>query len=116
MTLKDLINKANSLVPKISYQEYAKKPKEYLLIDVREGMEIEETGSIPNSINIPRGLIEMRGIPSNDNSDLDFNTPMIVYCGGGSRASLAGRTLKEIGFKHVYNLQGGYRGWKDCSA
>ena len=30
-------------------------------------------------------------------NDLNSNTPIVVYCGGGSRASLAGKTLKEIG-------------------
>ena len=40
------------------------------------------------------------------------NTPIVVYCGGGSRASLAGKTLIELGFKNVQNLEGGFRGWK----
>ena len=39
----------------------------------------------------------------------------MVYCGGGSRASLAGKVLKEMGFKNVYNLEGGYRGLKEFS-
>ena len=46
---------------------------------------------------------------------LDANTPIIVYCGGGSRASLAGKTLIELGFKNVQNLEGGFRGWKEFS-
>ena len=43
------------------------------------------------------------------------DTSIVVYCGGGSRASLAGKTLKDLGFKNIYNLEGGYRGWKDSS-
>ena len=39
----------------------------------------------------------------------------VVYCGGGSRASLAGKTLIELGFKNVQNLEGGFRGWKEFS-
>ena len=40
----------------------------------------------------------------------------LVYCGGGSRASLAGKTLKEIGFTSVQNLEGGFRGFKKFSS
>ena len=115
MTLKDLIEEAHTLVPKISCKNFAKNSDKYFLIDVREGTEIAETGSIANAVNIPRGLIEMKLAPTNDHRGLNANTPIIVYCGGGSRASLAGKTLIELGFKNVQNLEGGFRGWKEFS-
>jgi rhodanese-related sulfurtransferase len=86
------------------------------VIDVRDGTEIAETGSIANAVNIPRGLIEMKLTPNNPDKSLNANTPIIVYCGGGSRASLAGKTLIELGFKNVQNLEGGFRGWKEFSS
>ena len=115
MTLKDLIAEAHTLVPKVSCANFAKNSENYFVIDVREGTEISETGSIANAVNIPRGLIEMKLAPTNDNKGLNANTPIIVYCGGGSRASLAGKTLIELGFKNVQNLEGGFRGWKEFS-
>jgi rhodanese-related sulfurtransferase len=48
-----------------------------------------------------------------DDNSLKAETPIVVYCGGGSRASLAGKTLQELGFKNVKNLEGGFRGWKE---
>ena len=57
----------------------------------------------------------MKVAPSVDAKDLNINSPTVVYCGGGSSASLAGKVLKEMGFKNVYNLEGGYRGWKEFS-
>ena len=114
MTLKELIEEAHKVVPKISCKIYAKNPNEYFVIDVREETEIRETGIIDNAVNIPRGLIEMKLSPSG-NQGLNADTPIIVYCGGGSRASLAGKTLIELGFKNVQNLEGGYRGWKEFS-
>ena len=116
MTLKDLIAQAHTVVPKISCQSFLENSEKYFVIDVREGTEILETGSIANAINIPRGLIEMKLAPTNDDKRLNANTPIIVYCGGGSRASLAGKTLMELGFKNVQNLEGGYRGWKELSS
>ena len=116
MTLKDLIEEAHRIVPKVSCESFAKNSEKYFVIDVREGTEIVETGSIANAVNIPRGLIEMKLAPTNDGQGLNANTPIIVYCGGGSRASLAGKTLIELGFKNVENLEGGFRGWKDFSS
>tara|TARA_B100001093_G_scaffold420846_1_gene412907 strand:- start:695 stop:1108 length:414 start_codon:yes stop_codon:yes gene_type:complete len=115
MNLKNLIADAHSIIPKISCDEFIVNANDYLVIDVREGTEIAETGSIPNAINIPRGLIEMKLSPSNEDKSLNADTSIVVYCGGGNRASLAGRTLKDLGFKNIYNLEGGYRGWSDFS-
>lgn len=44
---------------------------------------------------------------------LDKNTPVYVYCEDGDRSRTAARILcREMGFKHVYNLQGGLREWE----
>ena len=116
MILKDLIAEAHTIVPKVSCGGFEKNSEKYFVIDVREGTEIAETGSIANAVNIPRGLIEMKLAPTNNDKGLNANTPIIVYCGGGSRASLAGKTLIELGFKNVQNLEGGFRGWKEFSS
>ena len=111
--LKHLIDLAHGVVPKITCEEFALDQKKFLIIDVREGSEIKDTGAIDGALNIPRGLIEMKLTPNED--DLNADTPIVVYCGGGSRASLAGKTIKDIGFTNVQNLEGGFRGWKEFS-
>tara|TARA_B110000438_G_scaffold145680_1_gene140230 strand:+ start:174 stop:521 length:348 start_codon:yes stop_codon:yes gene_type:complete len=111
--LKHLIDSAHAVVPKITCKEFALNQDQFLIIDVREGSEIKDTGAIENAVNIPRGLIEMKLAP--DENELHADTAIVVYCGGGSRASLAGKTLKEIGFNNVQNLEGGFRGWKEFS-
>lgn len=105
--LADLINEAHLVVPKIQCQELADNKDVLMLIDVRESSEIEETGSIDGAVNIPRGLIEMRLSP--DDKSLKAEMPIVVFCGGGSRAALAGVTLQKLGFKNVKNLEGGFR-------
>ena len=102
-TLTDLINKANEQVPKILCSELADNMDSFTLIDVREPTEIEETGSIVGATNVPRGLVEMKLSPSDQT--MNENTPIVVFCGGGSRAALAGNTLMELGFKNIYNLE-----------
>ena len=61
-SLKNLISLAHEVVPKISCKEFTANQKQFLIIDVREGNEIQETGTIAGALNIPRGLIEMNQI------------------------------------------------------
>ena len=112
-TLADLINEAHIVVPKIQCEKLVDNNEALMLIDVRESSEIEETGSIDGAVNIPRGLIEMKLSPNDESMKAEM--PIVVFCGGGSRAALAGATLKELGFKNVKNLEGGFRGWKNFS-
>ena len=46
---------------------------------------------------------------------LDKNKPVYAYCLVGGRSSAAAARLKELGFKEVYNLQGGIKAWKEAS-
>ena len=112
-TLADLVKEAHMNVPKIKCEELVGNKDAMMLIDVRESSEIEETGSIDGAVNIPRGLIEMKLSPNDESMKADM--PIVVFCGGGSRAALAGATLRELGFKNVKNLEGGFRGWKNFS-
>ena len=42
---------------------------------------------------------------------LDKNKPVMVYCHSGGRSGKAAGMLKDMGFKEVYDLKGGYSGW-----
>ena len=42
----------------------------------------------------------------------DRTTPILVYCGTGSRSAFAARTLEELGYEDVTNLDGGIVEWK----
>ena len=55
--LKDLIDLAHEDVPKITCDEFTLNQDQFLIIDVREGSEIKETGAIDSAVNVPRGLI-----------------------------------------------------------
>ena len=85
-----------------------------VIIDVREESEVHSLGIIKNAIHIPRGLLEFTLVPNSSNNPvkIDENTKILVYCAGGYRSALAAKTLKDLGFKNVYNL-GGYSEWID---
>jgi rhodanese-related sulfurtransferase len=42
---------------------------------------------------------------------LDKKKPVAVYCRSGMRSANAANILKEMGFKKIYNLDGGYLAW-----
>jgi Rhodanese-related sulfurtransferase len=57
---KDYLDEANAVVPKITIEEAMAHHNagDALFIDVRDGREIAETGTIAGALHIPRGFIE----------------------------------------------------------
>ena len=43
----------------------------------------------------------------------DLNAPLILYCGGGYRSALAADNLQKMGYKNVFSMDGGIRGWRE---
>lgn len=44
---------------------------------------------------------------------LDKNEPVYVYCKKGGRSARAAKILAEMGFKKIYDLQGGITNWEE---
>ena len=113
-TIQEIIQEAFSEVPTIT-PEKAKEEQDNgaLIIDTREINDLALTGKVKNSIHIPRGLIEFQNKETNPNGIEGFtkDKKIILYCAAGSRAALAGKALKDIGFTDVYNL-GGFSDWQ----
>jgi rhodanese-related sulfurtransferase len=76
------------------------------LVDVRE-VEEYAAGRIPGAQHFCKGIIERdieAAIP-------DFNAEIVLYCGGGFRSALAAESLQKMGYRRVFSLAGGWRGW-----
>ncbi|MBD9355841.1 rhodanese-like domain-containing protein [Methylomonas albis] len=41
----------------------------------------------------------------------DKNTPIYLYCEGGPMGNAAAKTLHELGYGHLSNLEGGAKAW-----
>lgn len=82
--------------------------KEFILLDVREPGEVS-AGKIEadDYMSIPRGLVEMQFI----RKVKDLDKPVVIYCLKGSRGALAAEALTDMGYKNIYNLQGGLLAW-----
>ena len=107
---------ANEIVPKIDVTEGIQKHKEgkSVFIDVRDGLEIQKSGTIEGALRIPRGFIEFAADPNTAhyNSALQKDADIVLVCGAGGMAALTGRTLIEMGYESVSNV-GGFSSWKD---
>ncbi len=105
-----LVDDAKSRIKEVGVQDVAtpisgKKP---VLIDVREESDWKE-GHAQGAIHLSRGIIELKiedRIP-------DLSTPIICYCGGGSRSALAVDSLQKMGYTNAASLIGGFKAWKD---
>jgi sulfur-carrier protein adenylyltransferase/sulfurtransferase len=78
------------------------------LLDVREKNEWDE-GHVPGAVHVPRGYLELRV----ENTLPDKEKPILLYCAGGVRSTLAAKTLQDMGYKDVTALEGGFTAWKD---
>lgn len=45
-------------------------------------------------------------------NQLDKEKPIAVYCASGGRSAKSAKKLTDLGFKKIYDLKAGYRGWK----
>ena len=113
-TVKDLLAAARAVVPTITPAEATKlvDNSDALIVDIRDGNEVAASGKAKGAVAVSRGLLEFRADPESSNHDPAFrkDRPIILYCGSGGRAALAGKTLLDMGFKDVRNL-GGFKDW-----
>ena len=89
------------------------KSKSAIFIDVRDSSDIKKTGTILDGLEIPRGLIEFVADEATPlyNENLKKDSEIILVCGVGGQAALAGKTLIEMGYKNVLNV-GGIPDWE----
>ena len=116
-TAMGYLEEANQIVPRIGADEAIAKHNadNVVIIDVRDGKAIDESGTIAGALRIPRGFIEFAADETTDfyNPALTKTTEILLVCGAGGMAALAGRTLREMGYENVTNI-GGFAAWKDA--
>lgn len=106
--LQNHINSLRTEVSEIQAQQLSQSD-EFLRIDVRENDEVE-SGLIPQSIHIPKGLLELKI----EEIAPEPERHIILYCAGGNRSLMAAQSLKQMGYKNVFSLSGGIKAWKDA--
>lgn len=113
-SVKEMLAAANGLVPRISPAEARTMiaAGTVLVVDVRDATELAATGKIAGALHVSRGMLEFKADPESPYHDpaFDRNRTVILYCASGGRSALAGKTLRDLGFRDVRNL-GGFTDW-----
>jgi rhodanese-related sulfurtransferase len=99
----------DQLVKKVSVEEFDKlrSAKTNVVLDVRSAKEFQ-AGHIPNAVNIDVNS------PDFDKkvAELDKSKTYLVHCAAGTRSAKACGKLETVGFKQLYDLPVGFRGWE----
>ena len=106
---KQIVGEAKSEIVQISTDELKSKMDsgtKFIIVDVRTEKEYQ-CGHVQNSVWIPRGKIEfvLQEITRDPEQEI------VVYCRSGGRSALSAFALNNVGFKKIYNLDGGFRKW-----
>lgn len=83
------------------------------LLDVRDAPELAN-GTIPGAVHASRGMLEFYADPSSPyhKPELNPDSRVILHCASGGRSALAAQTLRELGYKDVAHLDGGFKAWQ----
>ena len=115
-SVKEMLEAADAAVPRIAPAQARDMMAkgDTLVVDVRDAPELAQSGKVAGAVHVSRGMLEFRADPASPYHDKNFSKDktVILYCGSGGRAALAGKALKDLGYERVYNL-GGFKDWAD---
>jgi rhodanese-related sulfurtransferase len=113
-TFRDLCDEAKARIRETTPQEVQQRVEEpdrdWLLIDVREQDEYRG-GHLPGALGCGRGILEYHIADIEPNPDKEI----VLYCRGGMRSALAADSLRQMGYRNVHSMVGGFRRWSEES-
>jgi rhodanese-related sulfurtransferase len=115
-SVKQMMETANTAVPRVTpaqAREMIAKGNA-LVVDVRDGAEVNASGKVAGAVHVSRGMLEFRADPESPYHDKNFakDKTLILYCASGGRSALSAKTLKDLGYERVYNL-GAFKDWTE---
>ena len=121
MTIKssqELVNDALKEIKTLSAEQALELVKENKcsLVDIRDIRELDKEGRIQNSAHIPRGMLEFWMDPQSayfKNGKINMEKEIVLFCAGGLRSALAPKSLKDMGYKNVSHIEGGFSSMKN---
>ncbi|GMQ90510.1 MAG: molybdopterin-synthase adenylyltransferase MoeB [Gammaproteobacteria bacterium] len=78
------------------------------VIDVREADEVSQ-GSPVGAYRLGRAYLELRI----EDTVPDMDRTVLVMCGGGARSLFAAEAIKQLGYRDVRSVTGGFARWKN---
>lgn len=94
----------NKLVSPTDFKAYMDRFPAEQVVDVRTKSEIKKNGMIDGAKNIDFKASYFK----EEMGKLDKNAAVMVYCKSGKRSAQTVLVLKEMGFKKIYDMDGGF--------
>jgi sulfur-carrier protein adenylyltransferase/sulfurtransferase len=107
-SFRELLNQTKAQIDEVDPAEAERRLGTATFLDVRELDEFEQ-GMIPGAVFIPRGHLESQA----ENKLPKRDSPIVVYCAGGTRSVFAAKTLSDLGYTDVVSMAGGFGRWKN---
>jgi|TARA_B100001057_G_scaffold37658_1_gene34012 rhodanese-related sulfurtransferase len=87
-------------------------------IDIRDIRELKRDGRIPGALHAPRGMLEFWLDPASPYHKPEFimDKKLILFCASAWRSALAVKTLQDMGFENIAEMEGGFGEWKKRGA
>jgi phage shock protein E len=106
---KPATTEKKSVVKRVDVDEFDKlrADKKNVVLDVRTESEFK-AGHIPGAMNIDVNA----GDFDEKVAKLDKTKTYLVHCAAGGRSARASKRLEGMGFKELYDLAPGFRGWE----
>lgn len=118
-TFDQLLAETAQLITEIMPWDLADKiaaDENLLIVDVREADEFNVM-HIPNTLNVPRGILEAASESGYDETEPQLasarDQEVVLVCRSGKRSCMAAYSLQLLGFKQAMSLKTGLRGWND---
>jgi rhodanese-related sulfurtransferase len=116
-SVKEMLAEANAAVPRLDPSEVRNRMTrgDVLIVDVRDAPELASGGKLKGAVHVSRGMLEFRADPESPYHDPAFqkDKTVLVYCASGGRSALSGKTLKDFGYRSVFNA-GGFKDLADA--
>ena len=93
-----------------AFDEAIKEDNGGFLLDVRTTAEWEQDGHLENATLIPHSDLEDREAELPEDKD----ALILLYCRSGNRSQDAAKTLLDLGFTNLIELESGINGWKNA--
>jgi rhodanese-related sulfurtransferase len=86
------------------------------LIDIRDIRELQREGEIDGAFHAPRGMLEFWADPQSPYHKEVFaqSGNLILFCASSWRSALAAKTLQDMGMTNIFDMDGGFNGWKSA--
>ena len=115
--VQEMLNDANQRVPKIEIYKAMEwmNDENTVFVDVRSNDSVRESGLVRGAVHAERGMIEFFADQEHSlgKPELNPDKRIVLYCGAGGQAALAGATLLDMGYDNVHNM-GSFQSWKDA--